>query len=447
MSEESQPPPQVVHPRLRDVPVTDRLQLLSRMTTLTDADIAALRMGLSLDQADRMIENVVATYALPFGIAENFVVNGREVLVPMVVEESSVVAACSFAAKMARAGGGFTAGSTDPIMIGQLQVLECPDSEAAVERLHAAADELILWLNTQNTSTISRHSRAVGLEIRQFEVEGVGAPATSFKAEARNAMLVVHVLYDCGDAMGANLINTACEALAPRIEAIMGGRVNLRILSNLSDRRRAWASCRIPAHLLGAGRDEQLQVAQHIVEASLFAEADPYRAATHNKGVMNGVDAVVIATGNDWRAVEAGAHAYAARNGRYSSLTRWRIDEQGDLVGEIDLPLAVGIVGGATRVHPSAQVALKILAVRTARELAEIIVCVGLAQNFAALRALVSEGIQHGHMALHARQVAAAAGAVGEQVDRVAAQMVSEGNIRPDRARQIIANMARQSST
>ena len=430
-------------PRLRDVPVVERLSLLGRMASLDDADMANLRAGLSLEQADHMIENVVATYALPLGIATNFVVNGREVLVPMAVEESSVVAACSFAAKMARTGGGFTAGSSAPIMIGQIQVLDCADMPAAVARLQAASDTLVQWLNTQNPSTISRHSRATGVEIRELQIGDATSPVGSTMSDIHVPMLVVHVLYDCGDAMGANLVNTACEALAPRIEALTGGRVNLRILSNLSDRRRAWASCHIPARQFGASSAEQRSMIQHIVEASLFAEADPYRAATHNKGIMNGIDAVAVATGNDWRAVEAGAHAYAAHHDRYASLTRWRMDAEGDLVGEIDLPLAVGIVGGATRVHPGAQAALKLLRVTTARELAEIMACVGLAQNLAALRALVSEGIRHGHMTLHARQLAAAAGAVGEQVERVAAQLVNEGNVRLERAKQIVAEHAR----
>ena len=253
-------------------------------------------------------------------------------------------------------------------------------------------------------------------------------------------MLIVHLLYDCGDAMGANLINTACEALAPRVELLTGGRVNLRILSNLSDRRMARASCVIRAKSLG----DDASAVQRIEEASLFAEADPYRATTHNKGVMNGVDAVVMATGNDWRAVEAAAHAHAARDGRYTSMTKWRVNADGDLAGEIELPMAVGTVGGATRSHPVAQAALKILGVQTARELAEVIACVGLAQNFAAIRALAMEGIQRGHMALHARQIAISAGATGDQIERVAARMIEEGRIRLDRARELIGDGGRK---
>jgi hydroxymethylglutaryl-CoA reductase len=395
---------------------------------LGDERIAALHDGLSLAQADHMIENVIGVFGLPLGVAQHFVVNGCEIAaVPMAIEEASVVAACSYAAKLARASGGFTAGSSEPIMIGQVQLMDVPDIESARARLAAEAEALIGWLNYANPSTRSRHARAVGLETRAL----AGDPP----------MLIAHILYDCGDAMGANLINTACEAIAPRLEQLSGGRANLRILSNLSDRRMAWATCTIRADLLAARTDNPApatEVVARIVEASLFAERDPYRAATHNKGIMNGVDAVVIATGNDWRAVEAAAHAYAARDGRYTALATWRADAEGNLVGRIELPLAVGIVGGATRVHPVAQLALELLGVKTARELAEIIACVGLAQNFAAVRALAMEGIQQGHMALHARQIAIAAGARGEEVERIAAQLVAERNVRLERARALI---------
>jgi len=412
------------YPRLRDLPADARAAALG----LGDERIAALHDGLSLAQADHMIENVIGVFGLPLGVAQHFVVNGCEIAaVPMAIEEASVVAACSYAAKLARASGGFTAGSSEPIMIGQVQLMDVPDIESARARLAAEAEALIGWLNYANPSTRSRHARAVGLETRAL----AGDPP----------MLIAHILYDCGDAMGANLINTACEAIAPRLEQLSGGRANLRILSNLSDRRMAWATCTIRADLLAARTDNPApatEVVARIVEASLFAERDPYRAATHNKGIMNGVDAVVIATGNDWRAVEAAAHAYAARDGRYTALATWRADAEGNLVGRIELPLAVGIVGGATRVHPVAQLALELLGVKTARELAEIIACVGLAQNFAAVRALAMEGIQQGHMALHARQIAIAAGARGEEVERIAAQLVAERNVRLERARALI---------
>lgn len=419
--------------KLREVPVPERAAVLG----LSEQDVAALRSGLSLDQADRMIENVIATYSLPMGVAQNFVVNGREIsTVPMVIEEASVVAACSFAAKLTKETGGFVAGSSEPIMIGQIQILDVPDNDKAISKLETEKNALIDWLNNENASTQSKHAKAIGIEINTLSVG-----------------LIVHLLYDCGDAMGANLVNTACEALAPKIEQLSGGRVGLRILSNLSDKRLAWASCVIrAASLVGRPTTDEGKVSEDefalasrrssivdlIVEASRFAECDPYRAATHNKGVMNGIDAVVIATGNDWRAVEAGAHAYAARNGHYTSLTTWRENEAGDLVGKIELPLAVGIVGGATRVHPSAQVALKMLDVKSARELAEIIACVGLAQNFAAIRALAMEGIQAGHMRLHARQVAVAAGAMGDDIERLAQKMIDEKNVRLERARMLL---------
>ena len=446
-------------PKLRDVPAQDRLSILAQMADLSEADVAALRNGLSLDQADHMIENVVATYALPLGIVTNLVVNGREVLVPMVIEEPSVVAGCSFAAKLARAGGGFTASTDEPIMIGQMQVLDVPDVDAARRAIAEATPELIEWLNVLNPPTRDPYTRSVGIETRvvsdvpdssqgmdktsnvERETSNVIRRPSSVVRQSSIEMLVVHVLYHAGDAMGANMVNTVCEALTPRIEALTGGRVNLRILSNLADRRLARARCTIPAQELEDDRsivNRQSSIVNRIEEASLFAELDPYRAATHNKGVMNGIDAVALATGNDWRAIEAGAHAYAARSGRYTSLTRWRVNEQGDLTGEIELPLAAGLVGGATRVHPSARAALKVMSVKTARELAEVIACVGLAQNFAAIRALANEGIQRGHMTLHARQVAMAAGATGDAITRIAQQLVAERNFKVDRAKELL---------
>jgi hydroxymethylglutaryl-CoA reductase len=380
--------------------------------------------GLSLEQADKMVENVVGTYALPLGIATNFVVNGRDVLVPMVIEEPSVVAGASFAARLARAGGGFHAETTDPLMIGQMQVLDLADVAAAAARITAQKQRLIDLANSTDPIVVSLHGGARDVEVR------------------------IHLIYDCRDAMGANMVNTACEALAPLVEEITGGRVNLRILSNLADRRLARARCVIPAKALETPEFPGELVAQRIVEAYAFAAVDPYRAATHNKGIMNGVDAVVLATGNDWRAIEAGAHAYAARDGRYASLSTWTY-AQGDpatgagpaLVGSLELPLAVGIVGGATRVHPLARLALQIMDVKTARELAEIIASVGLAQNLAAIRALATEGIQRGHMALHARQIAVAAGARTDEVDRVAAALIFEHQIRADRAQVLLAQL------
>ncbi len=390
--------------------------------------------GLSLEQADKMMENVVGTYALPLGIATNFVVNGRDVLVPMVIEEPSVVAGASFAAKLARAGGGFHAETTEPLMIGQMQVLEVADLPEAAAQVRRQKKRLLDLANSTDPVVVSLHGGARDIEVRAIPDSTIGP------------MLVVHLIYDCRDAMGANMVNTACEALAPLVEEMTGGRVNLRILSNLADRRLARARCVVPAQELETEGLPGEVVAQRIVEAYALAAVDPYRAATHNKGIMNGVDAVVMATGNDWRAIEAGAHAYAARDGLYRSLSTWSYTP-GDpttgarpaLVGNLEMPLAVGTVGGATRVHPLARFALQVMQVKNARELAEIIVSVGLAQNLAAIRALATEGIQRGHMALHARQIAIAAGARPDEVDRVAAMLVTEKQVRADRAREILA--------
>lgn len=412
-------------------PLEERIEQVARRAELAEDETATLRgaMGLSLARADQMVENVVGLHCLPLGIAVNFVVNGRDVLVPMVIEEPSVVAGASFAAKLARAGGGFQAITTAPEMIGQLQVLDVADLASARFDLLATREELLALADETDPVIVNLGGGARDLEVRVFEQTPAGP------------MLVVHLVFDCRDAMGANTVNTACEALAPRIEEITGGRVALRILSNLADRRLARARCTVPVEALAFKDFSGERVAQGIVEAGAFAAADPYRATTHNKGIMNGVDAVVVATGNDWRAVEAGAHAYAARSGRYTSLSAWARDAEGNLVGTLEMPLAVGIVGGATRVHPTARVALKILGVQTAQELAEIIASVGLAQNLAALRALATEGIQRGHMRLHAWQVAIAAGATGDEVAQVVERMIAEGHVRPDRAEVILATM------
>jgi len=386
-------------------------------------------MGLDPARADQMIENVVGVHALPLGIAVNFLVNRRDVLVPMVIEEPSVVAGASFAAKLARAGGGFQATTTPPEMIGQIQVLDVVDPWSARFDVLAAREDLLAGANEQDPVLVELGGGARDIEVRVVERTPVGP------------MLVVHLIFDCRDAMGANAVNTTCEALAPHIEHITGGRVRLRILSNLADRRLARARCTIPTDALAFETFSGQEVVQGIVEAAAFAAADPYRAATHNKGIMNGVDAVVLATGNDWRAVEAGAHAYAARGDGYTSLSSWSRDGDGNLAGTLEMPLAVGTVGGATRVHPTAQVALKILGVETARELAEVIAAVGLAQNLAALRALATEGIQKGHMELHARQIAIAAGAKAEEIEEVAERMAREDAIRPDRAETILADL------
>ena len=411
--------------------LNERTEIVSQWAKLTEREAATVRgmMGLDQEHAAEMIENVVGLYALPLGIAVNFLVNGRDVLVPMVIEEPSVVAGASFAAKLARAGGGFRTTTTSPEMIGQIQVLDIADPYAARFDILAAREELLARANETDPVLVDLGGGARDLEVRVIEASPTGP------------MVVVHLIIDCQDAMGANAVNTACEALAPHIKHISGGRVLLRILSNLADRRLARARCTIPVEVLAFESFSGQEVAQGIVEASAFAAADPYRAATHNKGIMNGVDAVVLATGNDWRAIEAGAHAYAARKDRYTSLSRWAQDANHNLVGTLEMPLVVGTVGGATRVHPTAQVALKILGVETARELAEVVAAVGLAQNLAALRALASEGIQRGHMQLHARQVAIAAGASTAEVEQVTSRMISQGAIRPDRAQAILAQL------
>jgi hydroxymethylglutaryl-CoA reductase len=384
--------------------------------------------GLSAETADHMIENVVGMYSLPIGIGLNFMINGRDVLVPFVVEEPSIVAGVSFMAKLARAGGGFTATTTESLMIGQMQLINVVNMDEARLKLYEHKAELLENADRPESTLKKMGGGAKDLEVRLIEDSPIGP------------FLVVHLIYDVKDAMGANAVNTACERLAPQIEAITGGKVHLRILSNLSDRRMARARCTIPVNELTVGFEtfKGETVRDGIIAAYAFAASDPYRAATHNKGIMNGVDAVVLATGNDWRAIEAGAHAYAARSGRYTSLSTWGKDSNGNLVGTIEIPMAVGIVGGATKVHPAAQAAVKLMGITSAAELAEIIACVGLAQNMAALRALATEGIQRGHMSLHARQIALAAGASGDQIDKVAAQMVAEKAIRVTRAEEIL---------
>ena len=417
------------------MPLGERLEKLVESAGLNSDELAAFQTsGLSADQADHMVENAIGTFGLPLGIGLNFVVNGREVLVPMAIEEPSVVAGASFMAKLARAGGGFTVITSAPEMIGQIQVLEVKDLMTASMELHKHKAELLAEADSIDPVLKKFGGGARDLEVRIIEDSHIGP------------FLVVHLIYDVCDAMGANAVNTACEKLAPHIEQITGGRVHLRILSNLADRRLAKASCTVPLKELAFTNADGRkftgeQVRDGIIEAWAFAEADPYRAATHNKGIMNGVDAVVIATGNDWRAIEAGAHAYAARDGRYTSLSTWGRDADGNLTGELEMPMTVGIVGGATKVHPAAKAALKLMGVKTAAELAGIIASVGLAQNLAALRALATEGIQRGHMSLHARQVAIAAGAIGDHIEKVAAQMVAEKMVRIDRAEEILKEM------
>jgi hydroxymethylglutaryl-CoA reductase len=407
--------------------IAERLQRLADGGYLNAEELAALsgKPGLTASQADHMIENVVGTYALPLGIAQHFVVNGRELLVPMVIEEPSVVAAASFMARLAQAGGGFKAVCTPPEMIGQMQILEVKDLAGARKKILARKEQLLA------AAAVDPMLQKLGGGPRELEVHII-------KDSPIGAFLVLHLIEDVRDAMGANAINTALEALAPLVEELSGGRVLLRILSNLADRRLAKATCRIPLAELAFKDFSGEQVRDGILSAWAFAAVDSYRAATHNKGIMNGVDAVLLATANDWRAVEAGAHAYAARSGKYTSLSKWSKDKNGDLLGELEMPMAVGIVGGATRVHPGAKVALKLMGVKSASDLAEIIVSVGLAQNLGALRALATEGIQRGHMTLHARQVAMAAGAPENLVNPLAEQLIKENNVRIERALEIL---------
>jgi len=413
----------------------ERVQLLRDLSDLTEEEAQALFgvAGLDSNQADHMIENVIGVFGLPLGIATNFLINERDYVIPMAIEEPSVVAGASFAARLVREGGGFRTSSDEPQMIGQIQVLDVHDPWSARFELLAARGRLLTLANAQDPVIVKLGGGARDVEVRVIEQSPVGP------------MLVVHLIYDARDAMGANVVNTALEAIAPLVAEISGGRTLLRILSNLADRRLARAKGVVPVSSLAHGEFSGDAVAKGIVEAWALAAVDPYRAATHNKGIMNGIDAVVIATGNDWRAIEAGAHSYAARSGRYTSLSTWQLNGSGNLVGTLELPMAVGTVGGATRVHPTAKAALKLIGVQSARELAEVVAAVGLAQNLAALRALTSEGIQSGHMKLHARQVAVAAGAEGEMVDRVVEAMLVGKVIRLDQAEAILGELRAQS--
>jgi hydroxymethylglutaryl-CoA reductase len=405
----------------------ERHRILQSFSGLTEEDLKTLSKegALDFETANRMVENVVGTIQIPLGIAMNFIVNGKEVLVPMAVEEPSVVAAASNAAKLARSGGGFFVTNTGPVMIAQIQVVNVPDARSARIALFEKKEEILALANTQDPTLIALGGGAKDLEIRVLD-------------SRLGEMVILHLIVDTRDAMGANAVNTMAEALAPHIEGWTGGKVYLRILSNLADRRLVRARTKITKEALG-GED----VVEGILYAQAFAEADPYRATTHNKGIMNGVIAVVNATGNDTRAIEAGAHAYAARSGRYTSLTTWEKDAEGNLAGTLEIPLAVGLVGGATKINPVFQASLKILGVTSAVELGEIIAAAGLAQNLAAIRVLATEGVQSGHMSLHAKNIAVMAGATGSMIDEVARRMVEEKKVRVDRAKEILAERKR----
>lgn len=418
--------------------LAQRVQALVEQGRLCPEDAALLLSespSLPKHVADSMIENVIGVCPLPMGLGTNFLINGREVLVPMVVEEPSIVAAVSHSALLVRQSGGFQAEMDASIMIGQIQLLGCRDAQLARAQILERRGALLEAANALHPNLIARGGGARGLEVRVLEApEGPGVP------EAYRQMVIVHLLVDTCDAMGANLINTMAEGIAPMIEEITGGAVHLRILSNLADRRLARATCRIPMELLQWKGFSGEEVAEGIVGASLFAEVDPYRAATHNKGVMNGVDAVALATGNDWRAIEAGAHAFCCRDGAYRPMATWRLD--GDaLVGRLEIPLQIGTVGGPIKLHPVVQAAYQILGFQNVRELGQVMAAVGLAQNLGAIKALATVGIQSGHMALHARCVAATAGARGDEIERVATQMIDEGEIKVHCATRILAEL------
>ncbi|MGE8659238.1 MAG: hydroxymethylglutaryl-CoA reductase, degradative [Achromobacter sp.] len=411
-------------PNFRALTPAQRLAAIADAAGLTPEERQQLAEpgALGLERADGMIENVIGAFELPLGVAGNFQVNGRDVLVPMAVEEPSVVAAASFMAKLARENGGFETSSTRPLMRAQVQVLGLTDPHGARVALLRERERIVKLAN-------SRDQVLIGLGGGCQDIE-----AHVFADTPRGPMLVLHLIVDVRDAMGANTVNTMAEAVAPLVEEITGGTVRLRILSNLADLRLSRARVRLTPQTLATRDRSGAEIIEGVLDAYVFAATDPYRAATHNKGIMNGIDPVIVATGNDWRAVEAGAHAYACRDGRYTSLTHWEKDASGALVGTLEMPMPVGLVGGATKTHPLARLALKILGVRSAQELGEIAVAVGLAQNLGALRALATEGIQRGHMALHARNIALTVGAVGAEIDQLAKRMAEEKDVRADRA-------------
>jgi hydroxymethylglutaryl-CoA reductase len=404
------------------LPPKERLSLIAEFADLTEEEKGLLQQSCSLplDVADHMVENLIGIFPEPMGVAVNFQINGKDYIIPMATEEPSVIAAASYAAKMVRDGGGFKTSSTAPVMIGQIQVVKLKDADLAQMQVLTARNEILKKANDQDPVLNSFGGGAKDLAAKVIDT-------------SMGKMLIVELYVDCRDAMGANAVNTMAEAVAPLIEQLTGGQVILRIISNLATKRLAKAWCTVPKEALGGEA-----VVDAIAYASAFAAADPFRGATHNKGALNGIIAVILATGNDHRAIEAGAHAYAAINGKYTSLSKWTKNSSGDLEGEIELPMAVGLIGGAVKTHPIARIATKILGVKSANEFAEVLAAVGLAQNLAALRALSSEGIQRGHMSLHARNIAVNAGAKGEQIEAVAERMVKERKIRVDRAKEIL---------
>jgi hydroxymethylglutaryl-CoA reductase len=405
----------------------ERIALVKDFAGMSESDLLALEKNLDFETANRMVENCLGTFSLPYGIATNFKINGKDYLIPLAIEEPSVIAAASNAAKLCR-DSGFQASADEPIMLGQVQIVGVKDFAKAKSEIEKNKAQILQLANAQDPTLVK-----FGGGAKEVEVKAVGK------------FLVVLLSVDVRDAMGANAVNTMCEAIAPTLEELSGGKVRLRILTNLAVKRlvrakAVWSKKTLEEAAKGELKGEDSVDA--ILDAYEFAEADVYRACTNNKGIMNGIDAVAIACGQDWRAIEAGAHAFASLSGKYSPLAKFSKNANGDLVGEIELPLAVGLVGGAAKTHPLAQLSLKIIGVKSGQELAQIIACVGLANNFAALRALATTGIQAGHMKLHAKNVAVMAGAKGEQIDKIAARMIEEKNVRFARAQELLKDLA-----
>ena len=408
------------------LPIEKRREFVTHFANLNEDDVKIFSSCLDLATADRMIENVLGTFELPLGLAVNFLINGKDYIIPMATEESSVIAAASNAAKIARIKGGFSTTCSEPLMIGQLQLLHIGDVVTAAQEILKHKEQLLILASSQDKILVDLGGGARDLEVRILD-------------SPLGTMIVTHLIVDVRDAMGANAVNTMCEALAPMLEEISGGKVRLKILSNLADKRLVKATAVFDKEKMGGDL-----VVDAFLESYTLASIDPYRAATHNKGIMNGIDALIIATGNDSRAIEAGAHAYAARDGQYTALTRYHKNNHGDLVGEIELPMAVGVVGGAANMHPKAKLCRKILGISSARELAEVVASLGLAQNFAALFALSTVGIQKGHMSLHAKNIAVMAGAQRDEIEKLADQLVHNGKVKLDYAKELLEKMRKK---
>ncbi|MEM0203296.1 MAG: hydroxymethylglutaryl-CoA reductase, degradative [Archaeoglobaceae archaeon] len=411
-------------PGFYNLSVEERLKKVAEIAKLSEEEVKAVisTAKLPIDVANRMIENVIGTFELPLAVATNFLIDGKDYLIPMVIEEPSVVAAASNAAKMAREGGGFVTDYTSPIMIGQIQLVDVKNPFSAKFEILKNKEEIIAKANECDPVLVKLGGGCRDVEVRLID-------------SIVGKMLVVHLLVDVRDAMGANAVNTMCEKVAPFVARIANAKAHLRIISNLAIYRLARAKAIFKKEVIGGE-----EVVEGIIKAYAFAEADPFRCATHNKGIMNGISALMVATGNDFRAVEAGAHGYAAMNG-YKPLTKYEVLKNGDLVGFIEVPIQAGIIGGATQTNPIAKICLRILGVKSGEELARVAAALGLAQNFAALRALATEGIQRGHMELHARNIAIMAGAKGDEIDKVAEKMIRDGKIRVDYAKELLQRL------